>query len=202
MLPEPPPLHVPPEAAAGLAWHPRALWAKYDAWQLARRAKRLFQSIAPQVGRAQGGRPGGVRNGWMPRPCYALLPVHHPITAAARPFSTHATYPTTSHHAMPPARCSRPAGLRATPWSSATSCCPTFRWMTMCGSSCWRPRQVGWGLGWPEEEQTGRWAGQHVPGTLAVLRECTRVCDCTVRGVACAACVRPGGSPWWRPLRA
>ncbi len=50
VLPEPPPLPVPPEAAAGLAWHPRALYAKYDAWQLARRAKRLFQSIAPQVG--------------------------------------------------------------------------------------------------------------------------------------------------------
>ncbi|PRW58559.1 cereblon isoform X2 isoform B [Chlorella sorokiniana] len=49
VLPEPPPLAVPPEAAAGLAWHPRALYAKYDAWQLARRAKRLFQSIAPQA---------------------------------------------------------------------------------------------------------------------------------------------------------
>lgn len=50
VLPEPPALTVPPEAAAGLAWHPRALYAKYDAWQLARRAKRLFQSIAPRVG--------------------------------------------------------------------------------------------------------------------------------------------------------
>ena len=54
---------MPPEAAAGLAWHPRALYAKYDAWQLARRAKRLFQSIAPQVG-GWGTVRRGVATGW------------------------------------------------------------------------------------------------------------------------------------------
>ena len=49
VLPEPPPLRVPREATEGVAWHPRALYGRFDAWQLARRARRLFHSIAPQV---------------------------------------------------------------------------------------------------------------------------------------------------------
>ena len=58
VLPEPPQLHVPREAAAGLAWHPPALYARYDAWRLARRARKLFHAIAPQV--RAGGRAGGL----------------------------------------------------------------------------------------------------------------------------------------------
>ncbi|KAL4443928.1 hypothetical protein ABPG75_011665 [Micractinium tetrahymenae] len=54
VLPEPPLLRVPREAAAGLAWHPPALYAGYDAWRLARRAKRLFHSIAPQAREFEG----------------------------------------------------------------------------------------------------------------------------------------------------
>lgn len=67
-------LRVPREAAAGLAWHPPVLYSVYDAWRLARRAKRLFHSIAPQVPpsrgrgvsqhrqRLFGGRPAGFHN--------------------------------------------------------------------------------------------------------------------------------------------
>ncbi|KAL4426161.1 hypothetical protein ABPG77_007443 [Micractinium sp. CCAP 211/92] len=54
VLPEPPMLRVPREAAAGLAWHPPVLYSAYDAWRLARRAKRLFHSIAPQAREFEG----------------------------------------------------------------------------------------------------------------------------------------------------
>ncbi|EFN59238.1 hypothetical protein CHLNCDRAFT_138225 [Chlorella variabilis] len=54
VLPEPPPLPVPAEAQAGVAWHPRALYATFDAWQLAKRARRLFHSIAPQAREFEG----------------------------------------------------------------------------------------------------------------------------------------------------
>lgn len=57
VLPEPPLLRVPREAAAGLAWHPPTVYSGYDAWRLARRAKRLFHSIAPRVRPSHGGVP-------------------------------------------------------------------------------------------------------------------------------------------------
>lgn len=54
VLPEPPLLRVPREAAAGLAWHPPTVYSGYDAWRLARRAKRLFHSIAPRAREFEG----------------------------------------------------------------------------------------------------------------------------------------------------
>ena len=54
VLPEPLLLAVPPEARAGMAWHVPRLDESYDPWQLAKRAKKLFHSIAPQVRRVVG----------------------------------------------------------------------------------------------------------------------------------------------------
>ena len=116
VLPEPAPVPVPPEAAAGLAWHPRALYAKYDAWQLARRAKRLFQSIAPQVGWA-------AVQGWFEVvQTVALWQAGlkarrvHPTRVAPR-CDCCAQPPHDSSLLSPPSPCPRPAALRATRWS-------------------------------------------------------------------------------------
>ncbi|KAL4853631.1 Phospholipase A I [Chlorella vulgaris] len=54
VLPEPGPLAVPLEARAGVAWHPPGIYALYDSWRLAKRARRLFHSIAPQAREFEG----------------------------------------------------------------------------------------------------------------------------------------------------
>ena len=54
VLPEPLLLAVPPEARAGMAWHLPRLYDSYDPWQLAKRARKLFHSIAPQARQFEG----------------------------------------------------------------------------------------------------------------------------------------------------